>query len=173
MKHLDFEKPIFELEAKIAELKQVASVQNIPVDDEVHKLSEKAKRLRNDIYSKLTAWQQVQLARHPMRPYTLDYINEITEEFIELHGDRNFADDAAIVGGLAMIDDKRVMLIGHQKGRNTKENIHRNWELTMRDSPRAAIRLSEWAAMGDWRMMFVHRDWLERVTAERLECDHG
>jgi acetyl-CoA carboxylase carboxyl transferase subunit alpha len=145
MKHLDFEKPIFELEAKIAELKQVATVQNIPVDDEIHKLSEKAKRLRNDIYSKLTAWQQVQLARHPLRPYTLDYIKEISEEFIELHGDRNFADDPSIVGGLVMIEDKRVMLIGHQKGRNTKENIHRNFGMPNPEGYRKALRLMKLA----------------------------
>jgi acetyl-CoA carboxylase carboxyl transferase subunit alpha len=144
-KHLDFEKPIFELEAKIAELKQVASVQNISVDDEIHKLSEKAKRLRKDIYSKLSAWQQVQLARHPLRPYTLDYISEISDEFIELHGDRSFRDDASIVGGLILIDDKRVMLIGHQKGRNTKENIHRNFGMPNPEGYRKALRLMKLA----------------------------
>lgn len=145
MRYLDFEKPIFELEAKIAELKQIASVQNIPVDDEIHRLNEKAKRLRNDIYSKLTAWQQVQLARHPLRPYTLDYIKEISEEFIELHGDRSFADDPSIVGGLILIDDKRAMLIGHQKGRNTKENIHRNFGMPNPEGYRKALRLMKLA----------------------------
>ena len=123
--HLDFEKPIIELEDKIAELKRVAAVQNVSVDDEVTRLSEKASRLRDDIYSKLTAWQHVQLARHPLRPYSLDYIHEIADEFVELHGDRAFADDPSILGGLMTLGDKRLVIIGHQKGRNTKENINR------------------------------------------------
>ncbi|MFH1754747.1 MAG: acetyl-CoA carboxylase carboxyltransferase subunit alpha, partial [Candidatus Latescibacterota bacterium] len=90
-------------------------------------------------------WQQVQLARHPLRPYTLDYIKEISEEFVELHGDRNFADDASIVGGLMMLDDKRVMIIGHQKGRNTKENIHRNFAMPHPEGYRKALRLMKLA----------------------------
>ena len=143
--YLDFEKPILELERKIEELKQVASVQNISVDDEIRKLGEKAKRLRSEIYSKLTAWQQVQLARHPMRPYTLDYIRDMSDGFLELHGDRNFADDPAIVGGLMRIDDKRIMIAGHQKGRNTKENLYRNFGMPHPEGYRKALRLMKLA----------------------------
>ena len=139
--YLEFEKPIVELEDKIAELRQLASVQDISVDDEVRRLSEKAKKLRREIYSKLTAWQHVQLARHPLRPYTNDYIAEMTDEFVELHGDRAFADDPSVVGGLMMLEDKRMMLIGHQKGRNTKENIHRNFGMPHPEGYRKALRL--------------------------------
>lgn len=139
--YLDFEKPIVELEAKIAELKQLAQVQDISVDEEIRRLSEKSEKLRHDIYSKLTAWQHVQLARHPLRPYTLDYVKEMTSDFVELHGDRAFADDPSIVGGLMMVEDKRVMLIGHQKGRNTKENIHRNFGMPHPEGYRKALRL--------------------------------
>ena len=142
---LDFERPIVELEDKIAELRQLAQVQDISVDDEVKKLTEKAKKLRKEIYSKLTAWQHVQLARHPRRPYTGDYIGEITDEFVELHGDRSFADDPSIVGGLMMLEDKRAMLIGHQKGRNTKENIHRNFGMAHPEGYRKALRLMKLA----------------------------
>jgi acetyl-CoA carboxylase carboxyl transferase subunit alpha len=142
---LDFEKPIVELEQKIAELKQLASVQKISVDDEVKKLSEKADKLRKDIYSKLTAWQHVQLARHPLRPYTTDYIAEMSDEFIELHGDRAFADDPSIVGGLTTLDDKRVVVIGHQKGRNTKENLERNFGMPHPEGYRKALRLMKLA----------------------------
>jgi acetyl-CoA carboxylase carboxyl transferase subunit alpha len=143
---LDFEKPIVELEDKIAELRQLALVQDISVDDEVKRLTEKAKKLRKEIYSKLTAWQHVQLARHPLRPYTGDYIVEITDEFVELHGDRSFADDPSIVGGLMMLGGKRVMIVGHQKGRNTKENIHRNFGMPHPEGYRKALRLMKLAA---------------------------
>lgn len=139
--HLEFEKPIVELEDKIAELKHLASVQNVSVDDEVQRLTDKAEKLRGEIYSKLTAWQQVQLARHPLRPYVLDYINYISGEFVELHGDRSFADDPAIVSGLMTIEDKRVMVIGHQKGRNVKENIYRNFGMPHPEGYRKAQRL--------------------------------
>jgi acetyl-CoA carboxylase carboxyl transferase subunit alpha len=143
---LDFEKPIVELEGKIAELRQLALVQDISVEDEVKKLTEKAKKLRKEIYSKLTAWQYVQLARHPLRPYTGDYVGEMTDEFVELHGDRSFADDPSIVGGLMMLEDKRVGLIGHQKGRNTKDNIHRNFGMPHPEGYRKALRLMKLAA---------------------------
>ena len=143
--YLDFEKPVIELESKIAELKQLASVQNISFDDEVKKLSEKAEKLRKEIYSKLEAWQHVQLARHPLRPYTADYIREMTDDFIELHGDRSFADDPSIVGGLMSVEDKRIVLIGHQKGRNTKENIHRNFGMPHPEGYRKALRLMKLA----------------------------
>ncbi|MEJ2720326.1 MAG: acetyl-CoA carboxylase carboxyltransferase subunit alpha [bacterium] len=143
--YLDFEKPILELEDKIAELKQLASVQDIEVDDEIEKLTEKASKLRKDIFSKLSAWQYVQLARHPMRPFTLDYIREMSDDFNELHGDRTFADDPAIVGGLMSLEDKRIMIIGHQKGRNTEENLHRTFGMPHPEGYRKALRLMKLA----------------------------
>lgn len=142
---LDFEKPILELEDKIAELKQLAMMQNVSVDDEVKRLTDKAERVRKDIFSKLTAWQQVQLARHPLRPYTLDYISAMSDDFTELHGDRAYADDPSIVGGLMTLEDKRIMVIGHQKGRNTKENIYRNFGMPHPEGYRKAQRLMKLA----------------------------
>ena len=130
---------------KIAELKQLASIQNISVDDEIRKLTDKASRLRAEIFTRLTPWQQVKLARHPLRPYSLDYIKLLSEDFIELRGDRSFADDPAIVGGLISIDDKRIMIIGHQKGRNLKENIHRNFGMAHPEGYRKALRLMKLA----------------------------
>ncbi len=138
---LDFEQPIVELEDKIAELKQLAIVQNVSVDDEVGRLTEKADRLRGEVFSGLTAWQQVQLARHPQRPYTLDYVTAFGGDFTELHGDRYFADDEAIVGGFMMLNDLRIMLIGHQKGRDTRENIRRNFGMPNPEGYRKANRL--------------------------------
>jgi acetyl-CoA carboxylase carboxyl transferase subunit alpha len=147
--YLDFEKPIMELEDKIQELQQLASVQNVAVDEEVRRLADKAERLRRDIFAKLTPWQHVQMARHPQRPYTSDYIREISDAFLELHGDRAFADDPAIIGGLALVEDKRVVLIGHQKGRNTKENIHRNFGMPHPEGYRKALRLLKLAEKFD------------------------
>lgn len=146
---LDFEQPLVELEDKITELKQLAVVQNVSVDDEVARLTEKADRLRNEIFAKLTAWQQVQLARHPLRPYTLDYVSAFTTEFVELHGDRTFADDAAIVGGFMSLNDRRVMVIGHQKGRDTRENIRRNFGMPQPEGYRKANRLMRMAEKFD------------------------
>jgi acetyl-CoA carboxylase carboxyl transferase subunit alpha len=143
--YLEFEKPIVELEDKIAELKHLASVQNVSVDDEVQRLTDKADKLRRDIFSKLTAWQQVQLARHPLRPYALDYIRYWSDDFIELHGDRGFSDDPAIVGGLMNLEDKRIMVIGQEKGRNTKEKIHRNFGMPHPEGYRKAQRLMRMA----------------------------
>jgi acetyl-CoA carboxylase carboxyl transferase subunit alpha len=143
--YLDFERPIVELEEKIQELKQLAAVQNISVDEEIKKLAEKADRLRRDIFSRLTPWQHVQLARHPLRPFTADYIREIADEFIELHGDRSFADDPSIIGGLALVEDKRFVIIGHQKGRNTKENLYRNFGMPHPEGYRKALRLMKLA----------------------------
>jgi acetyl-CoA carboxylase carboxyl transferase subunit alpha len=139
--YLDFEKPIVELEDKIAELKHLASVQNVSVDDELTRLTDKAEKLRGDIFSKLTAWQKVQLARHPQRPYALDYIQRLGDDFTELHGDRSFADDPAIVGGLLTLGDKRIMIIAQQKGRNTKENIYRNFGMAHPEGYRKSQRL--------------------------------
>ena len=138
---LDFEQPIVELEDKIAELKQLAIVQNVSVDDEVNRLTEKADRLRNEVFSGLSAWQQVQLARHPQRPYTLDYVSAFAGDFVELHGDRYFADDEAIVGGFMTLNDLRIMVIGHQKGRDTRENIRRNFGMPNPEGYRKANRL--------------------------------
>ena len=143
---LDFEQPIVALEDKIAELKQLAIVQNVPADDEVRRLTEKADRLRNEVFSKLTAWEQVQLARHPLRPYTLDYVNAFASDFVELHGDRAFSDDPAIVGGFMTINDLRVMMIGQQKGRDTRENIRRNFGMPHPEGYRKANRLMRLAA---------------------------
>jgi acetyl-CoA carboxylase carboxyl transferase subunit alpha len=143
---LDFEQPIVALEDKIAELKQLAIVQNVPADDEVKKLTEKADKLRSEVFSKLTAWEQVQLARHPLRPYMLDYVNAFASDFVELHGDRAFGDDPAIVGGFMTINDLRVMVIGQQKGRDTRENIRRNFGMPNPEGYRKAHRLMRMAA---------------------------
>ena len=143
---LDFEQPIVALEDKIAELKQLAIVQNVPADDEVKKLTEKADKLRTEIFAKLTAWEQVQLARHPLRPYTLDYVTAFASEFVELHGDRTFSDDPAIVGGFMTINDLKVMMIGQQKGRDTRENIRRNFGMPNPEGYRKANRLMRMAA---------------------------
>lgn len=142
---LEFEVPILELEDKIAELKQLATVQHVSVDEEVRRLTEKMEKLRHDIYARLSAWQHVQLARHPLRPYTLDYIEAISDDFVELHGDRSFSDDPAIVGGFMSLGDKRIVVIGHQKGRNTRENIHRNFGMPHPEGYRKAQRLMQLA----------------------------
>jgi len=142
---LEFEEPILELEEKIEELKTVASVQNVSVDDEVRRLTVKADRMRDDIYLKLTAWQQVQLARHPARPYTSDYIGWMADDFLELHGDRVFRDDPALIGGMMTLRDRKIMVIGHQKGRNTSENIHRNFGMPHPEGYRKAQRLMKLA----------------------------
>ena len=124
---LEFEKPIAELEAKLAEWESLSSSNNMSVDDELNALKRKIEETKKNIYSSLTPWQRVQLARHPNRPYTLDYIERIFTDFLEFHGDRRYADDPAIVGGFAKLDGKSVMVIGTQKGRNTKENVFRNF----------------------------------------------
>src|SRR5512140_1451766 len=122
---LEFEQPIAELQAKIDELRYVHEDSAVDISDEINRLTKKSQQLTRDIYSKLTAWQISQVARHPQRPYTLDYIGMIMTDFEELHGDRSYADDAAIVGGLARINGQSVMVIGHQKGRDTKERQYR------------------------------------------------
>lgn len=143
---LDFEKPIIELEKKIAEMETYASDTGLELSDDIKRLSKKAQTLQKDIYSKLTPWQRVQLARHPDRPYTLDYIRYMTTDFIELHGDRYFADDPAVVAGLAMIDDQRVVVIGQQKGRDVKENLFRNFGMAHPEGYRKARRVMNLAA---------------------------
>jgi acetyl-CoA carboxylase carboxyl transferase subunit alpha len=138
---LDFEQPIAELEAKIEELQHVTSDSRINLKDEVARLQTKSRQLTTSIFASLTPWQVTQIARHPRRPYTLDYINLICTEFTELHGDRMFGDDMAIVGGPARIDGRPVMIIGHQKGRDTKERVRRNYGMPKPEGYRKALRI--------------------------------
>ncbi len=145
MAGLDFEKPIVELEKKIQELKTFISEKKIDLSSEVKKLEEKLEHLRKDTYNNLTAWQKVQLARHPLRPYTLDYINMIMSDFMELHGDRLFSDDKAMICGLAKIDKRKVVVMGHQKGRDTKENLKRNFGCAHPEGYRKALRVMQLA----------------------------
>ncbi len=143
--YLDFEQPIAELEAKIEELRYVGDDSEINIGEEINKLTEKSRSLTQTIFNKLTPWQTSKLARHPMRPYTLDYVDRIFTEFHELHGDRSFADDPAIVGGIARLDGMPVMIVGHQKGRDTKENIRRNFGMPKPEGYRKAMRLMKMA----------------------------
>lgn len=141
---LDFEKPIVELEQRIEELRKYADA--LDVAGEITTLEDKANDARKSIFGSLTRWQKVQLARHPDRPYTLDYIAALTTDFVELHGDRSFGDDKAIVGGFAMLGDQPVMIIGHQKGRDTKSNVYRNFGMPNPEGYRKALRLMKLAA---------------------------
>ena len=141
MAGLDFEKPIFELEKKIQELRHFISEKRIDLSSEVKRLEDKLEHLKKDTYTNLSAWQRVQLARHPQRPYTLDYINLIMSDFIELHGDRLFSEDKAIVCGLAKLDKQKIVVIGHQKGRDTKENLKRNFGCAHPEGYRKALRV--------------------------------
>lgn len=156
---LDFEKPLFELEAKLEEMRQVlrsSKREQLPseselLDQEIEALEEKVDMLRRSIYKNLTRWQKVQLARHPERPYTLDYIYMMTRDFVELSGDRHYSDDKAVVGGFACIEDNAagfsqpVMIIGHQKGRDTKSNLYRNFGMAQPEGYRKALRLMKLA----------------------------
>ena len=142
---LEFEQPIAELEARIDELKYVSDDADINISDEVNKLKEKSRALTETIFSNLTSWQVSQLARHPQRPYTLDYIVRIFTDFEELHGDRHYGDDHAIIGGIARLDDQPVMVIGQQKGRDTKEKLRRNFGMPRPEGYRKALRLMEMA----------------------------
>jgi acetyl-CoA carboxylase carboxyl transferase subunit alpha len=142
---LEFEQPIAELEAKIDELRFVASDEEINVGEEIARLRAKSRALTTSIFANLTSWQVAQLARHPQRPYTLDYAAAVFEEFHELHGDRMYADDYAIVGGPARLDGRPVMLIGHQKGRDTKERVRRNYGMPKPEGYRKALRLMKLA----------------------------
>jgi acetyl-CoA carboxylase carboxyl transferase subunit alpha len=138
---LDFEQPIAELEAKIEELRHVGSDSEVNINDEIARLQAKSRQLTTSIFANLTPWQITQLARHPHRPYTLDYVGALCKEFHELHGDRMFGDDLAIVGGLARLEDRVVMIIGHQKGRDTKERVRRNYGMPKPEGYRKALRL--------------------------------
>ena len=142
---LDFEKPIAELEGKIDNMKKVAEENGVNVSEATSTLENKLAKLKQEIFSNLTRWQRVQLSRHPDRPYTLDYIYEITDEFIELHGDRAVKDDKAMVGGFAMIGNQSVMIIGQQKGRNTKQRQSRNFGMANPEGYRKALRLMKLA----------------------------
>ncbi len=139
--HLNFERPIIELEKKISDMKDFSVGEDIELSGEIASMEKKLTKLRQEIYSNLTRWQKVQLSRHPRRPYTLDYIRMMSRGFIELHGDRYFADDKAMVGGLAYIDDQPVMFVGQQKGRDTKDKLYRNFGMAHPEGYRKALRL--------------------------------
>ncbi len=141
MSVLSFERPLVDLEQKIEELKALSGSGSVDVADEIGKLEKKARRLRSEIFSDLSRWQIVQLSRHPQRPYTLDYVAALCTDFLELKGDRTFAEDPAIVGGLARFEGQTVMVIGHQKGRGTKENMVRNFGMPRPEGYRKAKRL--------------------------------
>jgi acetyl-CoA carboxylase carboxyl transferase subunit alpha len=142
---LDFEQPIADLEAKIEELRFVQDDSAVDISEEIGRLEKKSTQLTKDIYGKLTPWQIAQVARHPQRPYTLDYVQHIFTDFEELHGDRAFADDHAIVGGLARFNGQPVVVIGHQKGRDTKDKIYRNFGMPRPEGYRKALRLMKLA----------------------------
>ncbi|MEW5010768.1 MAG: acetyl-CoA carboxylase carboxyl transferase subunit alpha [Cycloclasticus sp.] len=143
--YLDFEQPIVELEEKLEELRRVGTDNEMDIQKEIDRLQEKSLSLTESIFSKLSDWQISKLSRHPKRPYTLDYIDGVVDGFIELHGDRHYSDDAAIVGGLARLDGLPVMVIGHQKGRATKEKLKRNFGMPRPEGYRKALRLMKMA----------------------------
>jgi len=150
--HLDFEKPIYELEKRINDLKELAgregedTLENLELSREIESLELKLDKLTQEIYSKLSRWQRVQLARHPRRPCALDFIALMTTDFVELHGDRNFADDKAIVGGFAKMDGKPVLVVGQQKGKDTKQKLYRNFGMPHPEGYRKALRLMQLAS---------------------------
>src|SRR4029453_1438738 len=141
-KALDFERPLLELEARIEALRRSGRP---GIDGETGRLEERLQRLQRKVFGKLTAWQRVQLARHPRRPYALDLIRLLTEDFVELHGDRLFGDDHAIVGGLARLDGRPIIVVGHQKGRDTEDKLHRNFGMPHPEGYRKALRLMQLA----------------------------
>ena len=145
MAGLDFEKPIVELEKKIQELKSFVSEKKIDLSSEIKRLEDKLEHLKKDTYANLSAWQKVQLARHPLRPYTMDYIGMLLTDFIELHGDRLFADDKALICGFAKLDGNKIVVMGHQKGRDTKENLKRNFGCAHPEGYRKALRVMQLA----------------------------
>lgn len=142
---LEFEQPIAELESKIEELRYVQNESAVDISEEIDRLDKKSHQLTKDIYANLSPWQVTQIARHPQRPYTLDYVNEIFTDFQELHGDRAFADDASIVGGLARFNGQACMVLGHQKGRDTRERALRNFGMSRPEGYRKALRLMKLA----------------------------
>jgi len=136
---LDFEKPIYELESKLEEMRKFSD--NLDIEHDIIRLEDKVRQLKEELYKDLSRWQRVQLARHPDRPFTLDYIYSMTDNFVELHGDRSFKDDKAIVGGLAQIGEHKVVIMGQQKGRDTKSNVYRNFGMMNPEGYRKALRL--------------------------------
>lgn len=142
---LDFEKPLCELESRIEQIRELATENRVDVSDQIHQLEAKATQLRKEIFSTLTPLQRLQLARHPRRPSTLDYIQAISDEWYELHGDRDSSDDPALVGGLARLNGRPVVMLGHQKGRDTKDNIARNFGMPAPSGYRKAVRLMDHA----------------------------
>jgi acetyl-CoA carboxylase carboxyl transferase subunit alpha len=142
---LEFERPIIDLERKISELRTL-STEAVDFSAEIRKLEQKAKKLQKEIFADLTAQQKVQLARHPGRPYMADYVGLLMDDFVELHGDRSFHDDPAIVGGMAQFDEWEILVLGHQKGRNTKDNMHRNFGMARPEGYRKATRLMRLAS---------------------------
>ncbi len=142
---LDFEQPIADLEAKIEELRHVDTESEINIDEEIDRLQAKSRDLTKSIFSNLSAWQIAQLARHPQRPYTLNYLDSLLTDFEELHGDRSFADDPALIGGIGRLDGRPIMVIGHQKGRTTKEKLDRNFGMPRPEGYRKALRLMRMA----------------------------
>ena len=145
MAYFDFEKPLEDLEAQLAQIRQIAEKSAVDVSDTIASLEAKIEATRTHIYSNLTGWQRVQISRHPERPYTLYYAQHVFEQFIELHGDRNVGDDKAIIGGWAMLNGQSVMLIGHQKGINTKQRQYRNFGMANPEGYRKALRLMKMA----------------------------
>ena len=141
MPGLEFEKPIIDLERKIEDLKGFTSHKDINISGEVKRLEEKLAQIKKDIYDNLTPWQRVQIARHPKRPYTLDYIEMMMTDFVEIHGDRHFSDDKALICGLAKLNGERIAVIGHQKGKDTKENLERNFGCANPEGYRKAMRV--------------------------------
>ena len=142
---LEFERPIIDLEKKIRELRGL-STETVDFSSEIRKLEQKARRLQKEVFAELSSQQKVQLARHPGRPYMMDYVNLLMDDFVELHGDRSFRDDPAIIGGFAQFDEWEVLVLGHQKGRNTKENMHRNFGMARPEGYRKATRLMRMAS---------------------------
>jgi len=142
---LDFEKPIADLESQVVKLETLGNSSNMDVEREIKLLRQKIEETKKTIYAEMTPWQRVQLARHPQRPYTLDYIERIFTDFLEFHGDRRFSDDAAIVAGFAKLNGSPVMVIGTQKGRNTKENVFRNFGCPHPEGYRKALRMMQLA----------------------------
>src|SRR5258708_16119592 len=142
---LEFEKPILELEAKIQELKSCSASEHLDFTEELKIREEKCSQLKTEIYGSMTAWQRVMVARHPQRPYTLDYIRALCTDFTELHGDRSFSDDAALIGGLAFFEGQPVVVLGHQKGRTVQESMYRNFGMPHPEGDPQALRLMKLA----------------------------
>jgi len=143
---LDFEKPLLELEKRIAQMREYDVTADSGLEADIEKLEERARRLREEVYAKLTRWQRVQLARHPQRPYTLDYLERMVEDFVELHGDRAYGDDPAIVCGTGKLGEQKIFIVGHQKGRDTKQKLYRNFGMPHPEGYRKALRVMKLAA---------------------------